>query len=209
MDHRCPSTTQIYYRINSERLHQAIRTTTPLTLDRNGDRVPGGMFPNAERLSRSVGQIPVPLGYCTEPHNVKALGSSCPFSHQCLGCEHYRTDPSYLPDLYVYLERLLDARERLRAAVPQLAEWAREKALPNDAEIVAVRNLIRSSEQLLAELDDAERRKLEELFRVLRGTRAKTDNSLPVETIAAVRQAEPTFTPPRFTPLMPPTSAAA
>jgi hypothetical protein len=64
---------------------------------------------------------------CIEPHNVKALGSACPFSHQCLGCVHFRTDPSYLPDLYAYLEQLLDARERLNAAVPQLRDWAREK----------------------------------------------------------------------------------
>jgi hypothetical protein len=32
----------------------------------------------------------------------------------------------------------LDARERLNAAVPQLRDWAREKAVPNDAEIKAV-----------------------------------------------------------------------
>jgi hypothetical protein len=55
-----------------------------------------------ERLREEIGRIPVPLGYCTEQHNVRALGAHCPFSHQCLGCEHFRTDPSHLPDLYAY-----------------------------------------------------------------------------------------------------------
>ena len=137
-----------------------------------------------------------PLGHCVEPHNVKALGSACPFSHQCLGCVHFRTDPSYLPDLYAYLEQLLDARERLNAAVPQLRDWAREKAVPNDAEIKAVRNLIRSNEGLLGELEPVERRKLEELFATLRGARAQAENRLAIHDVGAIAQTEPTFSPP-------------
>jgi hypothetical protein len=161
--------------------------------------VGSGSYPDAERIVRDIGRIPVPLGHCTEPHNVKALGSACPFSQQCLGCVHYRTDPSYLPDLYAYLEQLLDARERLHSAVPQLREWAREKAVPNDAEIRAVRNLIRANEDVLSELEDNERRKLEELFAVLRATRAKTEDRLPLHQVGAIAQPEPTFAPPAVT----------
>ena len=120
-------------------------------MDREGRRVGfHAALVETERLREEIGRIPVPLGYCTEQHNVRALGAHCPFSHQCLGCEHFRTDPSHLPDLYAYLERLLETRERLRAAVPQLAEWAREKAIPADAEIRTVRTLIRAGEDALA-----------------------------------------------------------
>ncbi len=81
---------------------------------------------------------------------LRALGAHCPFSHQCLGCEHFRSDPSHLPDLYAYLERLLETRERLRVAVPELAEWARTKAIPADAEIRTVRTLIQAGENALS-----------------------------------------------------------
>jgi integrase len=196
MDHRSIQTTQGYYRVRAERLHEAVRASAPLTINRDGARVGGSDDPDAESITRSVGRIPVPLGHCVEPHNVKALGSACPFSHQCLGCVHFRTDPSYLPDLYAYLEQLLDARERLNAAVPQLQDWAREKAVPNDAEIKAVRNLLRSNEALLAELEPVERRKLEELFAALRGARAQAENRLAIHDVGAIAQPEPTFSPP-------------
>lgn len=196
MDHRSIQTTQGYYRVRAERLHEAVRASAPLTINRDGARVGGSDYPDAESITRSVGRIPVPLGHCVEPHNVKALGSACPFSHQCLGCVHFRTDPSYLPDLYAYLEQLLDARERLNAAVPQLRDWAREKAVPNDAEIKAVRNLIRSNEGLLGELEPGERRKLEELFAALRGARAQAENRLAIHDVGAIAQTEPTFSPP-------------
>jgi hypothetical protein len=93
------------------------------------------------------------------------------------------------------LERLLETRERLRAAVPQLAEWAREKAIPADAEIRTVRTLIRASEDALDELDEGERNKLLELFRLVRATRARTDGSVAVDQVAAIRNPEPTVLP--------------
>lgn len=208
MDHRSPETTQVYYRVRNERLFAAIEAGSRMTINRDGEPVSTANFPTADRLAQSIGQIPVPLGYCVEPHNVKTLGSSCPFSHQCLGCTHYRTDPSYLPELYAYLERLLDASERLRSTLPELAEWARQKALPNAAEISAVRRLIRSNEILKDELAEPDRRKLEELFRVLRGSRSQVDDTLPIEIVAAGRQSKPTFVPPRVTPLTPSEEAA-
>ena len=196
MDHRSIQTTQGYYRVRAERLHEAVRASAPLTINRDGASVGGSDYPDVESITRSVGRIPVPLGHCVEPHNVNALGSACPFSHQCLGCVHFRTDPSYLPDLYAYLEQLLDARERLNAAVPQLLDWAREKAIPNDAEIKAVRNLIRSNEGLLGELDPVERRKLEELFAALRAARAQAESRLATHEVGSIAQPEPTFSPP-------------
>jgi hypothetical protein len=85
--------------------------------------------------------------------------------------------------------------------VPQLAEWARTKAIPADAEIRTVRTLIRAGEDTLNELAPAERAKLLELFRVLRATRARMDGAIAIDEIAGTRNPEPTFTPPAFTPL--------
>jgi integrase len=202
MDHRTAATTQIYYRVTWARKREAIERLAPLTMDHNGRRVGfQASLVESERLREEIGRIPVPLGYCTEQHNVRALGAHCPFSHQCLGCEHFRTDPSHLPDLYAYLERLLETRERLRAAVPQLAEWARTKAIPADAEVRTVRTLIAAGEGALDELAPDERSRLLELFRVLRATRARMDGTIGVEQIAGTRNPEPTFTPPAFTPL--------
>jgi hypothetical protein len=202
MDHRTTATTQIYYRVTWSRKREAIERVAPLTMDKDGRRTGfRAALVETERLREEIGRIPVPLGYCTEQHNVRALGSHCPFSHQCLGCEHFRTDPSHLPDLYAYLERLLETRERLRAAVPQLAEWAREKAIPADAEIRTVRTLIRAGEQALDDLTPGERSKLLELFRVLRATRARLDGTVEIEQIATTRNPEPTFLPAAFTPL--------
>jgi integrase len=210
MDHRTAATTQIYYRVTWERKREAIDRVAPLTMDKNGRRVGfHSSMVESERLRQEIGRIPVPLGYCVEQHNVKALGAHCPFSHQCLGCDHFRTDPSHLPDLYAYLERLLETRERLRVAVPELAEWARTKAIPADAEIRTVRTLIRAGEGALDELQPDEQAKLLELVRVLRATRARMDGTIDVELVGATRNPEPTFTPPAFTPLPSPRALPA
>ena len=202
MDHRTAATTQMYYRVTWARKREAIERLAPLTMDHNGRRVAfQSSLIETERLREEIGRIPVPLGYCTEQHNVRALGAHCPFSHQCLGCEHFRTDPSHLPDLYAYLERLLETRERLRVAVPQLAEWARTKAIPADAEIRTVRTLVHAGESTLNELEPQERAQLLELFRVLRAARARMDGTIGIEQVGATRHPEPTFAPPTFTPL--------
>jgi hypothetical protein len=107
----------------------------------------------SERLHREVGQIAVPPGLCTEPSNVKARGHGCAYRYRWTGCEHFRTDASNQAELREYLHPLLAGRERLAAAVRQLAEWARAEATPSDDEIAAVRPLIRRNEQIIDKLD--------------------------------------------------------
>lgn len=70
---------------------------------------------------------------------------------RCLGCGHFRTDPSYLPELRDYLDTLLQTRERIRAA-QDLDDWARAEATPSDEEITRLRQLIRRAEHDLSQL---------------------------------------------------------
>jgi hypothetical protein len=48
---------------------------------------------------------------------VQAGGGACPVRFRCAGCDHFRTDASYLPELTGYLDDLLRTRERLAAAI--------------------------------------------------------------------------------------------
>jgi hypothetical protein len=43
---------------------------------------------------------------------------ACPIRFRCAGCDHFRTDVSYLPDLTAYLDDLLRTRERLPSSPP-------------------------------------------------------------------------------------------
>ena len=56
----------------------------------------------------------VPYGRCTEPTNVQAGGGACPVRFRCAGCDHFRTDVSYLPDLSAHLDDRARPVRRLR-----------------------------------------------------------------------------------------------
>lgn len=59
---------------------------------------------------------------------------------RCLGCSHFRTDPSYLPELNEYLTQLLVSKERLQRPGSAVEPWARRSAMPSDEEITCTRN---------------------------------------------------------------------
>ena len=109
---------------------------------------------DSEHARRAVGQVAVPFGICAEPSNVKAGGGACPFRFRCAGCDHFRTDVSYLPDLHAYLDDLLRTRERVLAAT-DLDDWARAEAMPSEEEIRRIRRLI---DQISHGLDDTRTR---------------------------------------------------
>jgi hypothetical protein len=136
MGHRSMSTTQGYYSITTKRVRTAVDQLATFQFDRNGTRVwrQARSLLESEHQRRAVGQIAVPFGVCTEPSNVKAGGQACPFRFRCMGCGHFRSDPSYLPELRGYLDTLLKSQERLRAAT-ELDDWARAEAMPSDEEI--------------------------------------------------------------------------
>jgi len=107
-----------------------------------------------EHARMRVGQVAVPFGIWTEPSNVKAGGQACPYKFTCLGCDHFRSDASYLPELKSYLQQLLADRERVQAAT-DLQDWAKAQVTPREEEIAQLRGLIRRIEADLTEQDQA------------------------------------------------------
>ncbi|BAH55885.1 MULTISPECIES: hypothetical protein [Rhodococcus] len=91
---------------------------------------------------------------------------------------HFRSDPSYLPELRDYLDTLLRDRERVRAAT-ELDDWARDEAVPSEAEITRLRQSIRRVQHELDALTEDERGQIEEAVRVVRRTRQTVHLGLP------------------------------
>ena len=173
MDHRKLDTTKGYYRIGEPRRREAVDRVAALAFDRHGNRVwqKAQALVDSEHARRALGEVAVPFGVCTEPSNVRAGGGACPFRFRCAGCDHFRTDVSYLPDLGAYLDDLLRNRERLLAC-SELDDWARREALPSQAEISRVRNLIARVKAGLDDLSDDERAGIEQAVEVIRRHRA-------------------------------------
>jgi hypothetical protein len=120
----------------------------------------------------------VPYGSCAEPSNVQAGGGACPFRFRCVGCDHFRTDVSYLPDLTAYLQDLLRDRERILAAT-DLEDWAKTEAMPSQEEIRRVKDLIHRVKDHLDELPADQRTDVEEAIAVVRRTRQIVRLSMP------------------------------
>jgi len=175
MDHRKLDTTKGYYRISEPRRRQAVERVAALVFDRHGNHVwrDAQALLDSEHARRALGEVAVPFGVCTEPSNVKAGGGACPFRFRCAGCDHFRTDVSYLPDLHAYLDDLLRNRERLLAAT-ELDEWARSEAMPSEEEISRIRQLISRVKAGLDGLDENERASLDQAVAAVRHHRAVT-----------------------------------
>jgi integrase len=197
MGHASMVTTQGYYRVGHERARKAVQTLAPLQIDRHGHRTMPVVqqLLESEQLRREIGQIAVPLGLCTEPSNVKARGQGCVYRYRCVGCEHFRTDPSNQAELREYLHQLLSGRERLAATVPQLADWARRDAIPSEEEIAAVRALIRRNDQVIDELEPADRAAVLEAIATTRRLRAQLRVAIPDRYKGITRPARPTLHP--------------
>ena len=197
MGHASMVTTQGYYRVRQERARRAVQTLAPLQIDRHGQRTMPVVqeLLESERLRREVGQIAVPLGLCTEPSNVKARGQGCVYRYRCVGCEHFRTDPSNQAELREYLHQLLTGRERLAVTVPQLADWAQRDAMPSEEEISALRALIRRNDQILDELEPGDRATALEAIATTRRLRAQLRVTIPDRYKGITRPPRPTLHP--------------
>ncbi|MFD4433753.1 tyrosine-type recombinase/integrase, partial [Nocardia sp. NPDC058497] len=172
MDHRLMQTTQAYYRVGEKRRREAVDRVTTMQFDRHGNKVwrEAKMLLDAEHLRRAVGEVAVPYGTCSEPSNVAAGGDDCPVRFRCVGCSHFSTDVSYLPDLEAYLADLLRSRERLRGAL-DADEWAKTEAMPSDEEIIRIRRLIARIKTDVDELSASEQAQIAESVAVVRRAR--------------------------------------
>jgi len=173
LDHRSYTVTRGYYRIGEDRRRAAVDQVSALSFDRHGQRVwrEAKALLESEHARYAVGEVAVPYGRCAEPSNVKAGGNACPFRFRCVGCDHFRTDVSYLPDLAAYLDDLLANRERVAAAT-DVEEWARAEAMPSAEEITRVRRLIARVQAGLDDLTPEERAQVENAVSTVRRHRA-------------------------------------
>lgn len=194
MDHEQSATTQQYYRVGEQRRREAIERVTQMQFDRHGNRIwrQAKVLLDTEHLRRAVGEVAVPYGVCSEPSNVAANGQDCPVRFRCVGCGHFRTDVSYLPDLETYLADLLRNRERLLAAI-DADDWAKAEALPSDEEISRVRRLIRRVKDSVDELTDEERAEIDQATTLVRRAR----NSVVHLGLPRIRQPLPDIRPNR------------
>jgi len=187
MSHRSMHTTTCYYRITETRIRAAIDRVARHQFDAAGQRVfhdITGLLADEQARIR-VGQVAVPFGMCTEPSNVKAGGSACPYRYVCTGCGHFRSDPSYLPELKSYLQQLLADAERLHAA-SDLQPWARAHAAPPSEQISQVRELIRRIEADLDTLTEADQACIHNAVATIRAARQAVTLGMP-----AIRPATP------------------
>ncbi|MBF6100526.1 tyrosine-type recombinase/integrase [Nocardia cyriacigeorgica] len=176
MDHRQLQTTQGYYRVGERRRREAVERVTTMQFDRHGNRVwrHAQSVLDSEHLRRAVGSVAVPYGTCSEPSNVAAGGTNCPIRFRCVGCAHFSTDISYLPDLEAYLADLLRSRERLRSAAFAAADdWAAADAMPSDEEITRIRRLIARITAGRDELTDQDRQQIDTAVDVVRHARGR------------------------------------
>jgi integrase len=173
MDHRKLDTTRGYYSVSGKRRREAVDRVAAMQFDRHGTRIwrTAAALLDSEHARRSVGEVAVPFGICAEPSNVKAGGNACPYRFRCAGCDHFRTDVSYLPDLTAYLDDLLRNRERVLAATG-IDDWARAGALPSEEEITRIRPLIARISGDLGQLTAADRAQIDQAITTVRRHRA-------------------------------------
>jgi hypothetical protein len=190
LDHRSYSVTRRYYRIGEDRRRDAVDKVTALSFDRHGNRIwrDAHALLDSEHARYAVGAVAVPYGSCTEPSNVQAGGGACPVRFRCAGCDHFRTNVAFFPELQAYLDDLLRTRERLAATVDGVDEWARVDATPTEDEITRIRRLINRIKGDIAELNDAERAHIDKAVAVVRRHRA--GHSVPLG-MPALRVAAP------------------
>jgi integrase len=196
LDHRSYSVTRRYYRIGEDRRRAAVDTVTALSFDRHGNRIwrDAQMLLDSERARHAVGEVAVPYGTCTEPTNVQAGGGACPVRYRCVGCDHFRTNIAFLPELQAYLDDLLRTRERLAAAINGVDDWARADATPTQEEITRVRRLINRIKGDITGIDEAERAGIDDAVAIVRRHRAAHTVPLGMPVLT-VTPPEPPTTP--------------
>ena len=180
LGHEHLSTTMGYYSVSAKRKRAAIQAVSQMQLDGNGS-------PAAKFISESVeaeqnrwltGELIVPFGVCVEPSNVRSGGQDCPSRYRCLGCDHFRTDPSHLPELRDYKFRLLEKREEYRAL--RSDDSSRSKVLDElEVDLQRADKIIQKIQDRLGELDAEEQSVVMQAIDSLRKSRQRVNIGMP------------------------------
>lgn len=193
MGHTQMSTTQGYYQVTRQRMRKAVEIIGPLQMTATGERVSTTLTKLLDGDSewQSLGGVAVTYGICFEPTMLRSHGQTCPFSHQCLGCGHFRTDATHLPDLRHFLQRRLADEHMIEMAQEAglLQPWAAETAAPKPREIEALRHLIERCEESLGVLSHQDRGVIEAAMQDLDAARRLIDESMPDEIRHSIRHA--------------------
>jgi integrase len=197
MDHRAFATTMAYCRIRQQRRRDAVELEQRWQWDAEGNELTQIVerFAESEDLRAQIGSVATPYGSCVEPSNVAALGSACPFRLRCVGCKHFRTDLTHLAAMEKYLTDLLASRERILAASDELADWARQDALPSDEHIDRVRGLVRRMRQKIEKLPPRDAAEVRRIIASQTGDRRALDDLTPAAAQLTVITHQPSFDP--------------
>lgn len=172
LDHRNVAVTQGYYRIGPKRKREAIERVGALVMDRRGSLRPAPDQIEYER--RSVSTL---LGGCVEPSNVKSGGKSCPIRFQCGGCDHYRPDPSYIPEIEQEIGKIkADILEAQLCAAPPVVDNLRYN-------LAMFQNILTKMTANLQQLTPEERAGLDTAIGTIRRARELQRNPLPLHVI--------------------------
>lgn len=163
-----------YYKITLKRKREAVDLMSQLTVDRTGRHAA------TPARSYELRSVAVPFGNCIEPSNVKAGGQACPIRFQCSGCSFYRPDPSYLLAIEEHVTSLRADRETA------LAIGADDFVIRNFSDqIVSFDQVKDKMRERLANMDPADRKRIEEAGVVLRKARAaQVRTPLPLSVIS-------------------------
>jgi integrase len=169
LDHANVAVTQGYYRVGPKRKRDAIERVGALVMDRRGALRPATDHVEYER--RSVSTL---LGGCVEPANVKSGGKSCPIRFQCGGCDHYRPDPSYIPEIEQEIGKIkADILEAQLCAAPQVVDNLRYN-------LAMFEGILAKMTANLQRLDPEERAALDTAIGTIRRARELHRNALPL-----------------------------
>ncbi|MGH7746230.1 MAG: tyrosine-type recombinase/integrase, partial [Candidatus Dormibacteria bacterium] len=172
LDHRNVAVTQGYYRVGPKRKREAIERVGAWVMDRRGTLRSATDHVEYER--RSVSTM---LGGCVEPSNVKSGGKSCPIRFQCGGCDHYRPDPSYIPEIEQEIRKIkADVLEAQLCAAPQVVDNLRYN-------LAMFEGILAKMTANLERLDGEERAGLYTAIGTIRRARDLHRNALPLFVI--------------------------
>ena len=197
MDHRDFGTTEGYCRIRQDRRREAVDLEQRWQWDAQGNELAKIIerFAESDDTRIRLGSAAIPYGSCVEPSNVAALGQACPYRMRCIGCKHFRTDLPHLAALEKYLTDLLAARERILACSDELADWAKQEAMPSDEHIDRVRHLIGRMRQKIDSLPAEDASEVRRILGSQASDRRELDDLAPAAFQLNVIAIDPSFDP--------------